>query len=334
MAVIDDVLPLEPFAGLAVAFLSCHGADGGTTQTTAVLVEVSPTGFVESLAEQTLGASARVVDVQLPSFTVELPDGDRPAESCCAPFVRRRHFNVALEGITVTDEQQLAAFEQTVQVAPLVGGDGDLVRASIPGAALCYEWNNVYLSPVEPTADAGPAALHPPSAELQTTRLALVHLTGQWITPTSQMSPQMSDVVTAYQEARGLTVDGTIGAETTSSLATDLGCPAGGSFNQVMPPELGPRRFAAVPDLLLATQRYATAGTSGNTSLDALLVSAAWDGVNSLFLGCNRWESPSTGVACSWSGTTPLQLIGLVEDPAVAGIGSFSILYARSAAPG
>jgi hypothetical protein len=61
------------------------------------------------------------------------------------------------------------------------------------------------------------------------------------------------------------------------------------------------------------------------------LLAAGWDGANSLFLGCERWDMPVTGMSCSWSGTTPLQLIGLVDDGTIAGIGSFSILYGRSA---
>ena len=34
-----------------------------------------------------------------------------------------------------------------------------------------------------------------------------------------------------------------------------------------------------------------------------------------------------------WSGTTPLQLVGLVDDPTSPGVHDFSVLYARSAAP-
>ncbi len=171
-----------------------------------------------------------------------------------------------------------------------------------------------------------------PSAELQTLRLALIHVTGQWIAPTSRMSQQMSSVAATYQEERGLAVDGIIGDQTASALATDLGCPDGGSFNQVMPPTLGPRRFASVSDLLVAIQQYVAAGASGSPSLDALLAAARWDGARSMFLGCSRWEMPVTGMSCSWSGTTPLQLIGLVDDGTLPGIGSFSILYGRSAA--
>ncbi len=332
LAVLDDVVPIEPTAGLAVAFMSCHAADGSTTQSTAVLVKAGATGAVASLAEQLLGAQARVVDLELPSFTVEAPAGTRPADSCCPPFVTRQTYTVAADGFDVAEEVQLSAFEQSVPATPLVGGDGDLVRASIPAAALCYRWNNVYLAAQDPGAEPLPAA--EPSAELQTIRLALIYITGSWITPTAEMSQQMADVVAEYQESRGLSVDGIIGDETTDALSADLGCPGGGSFNQVMPPRLGPRRFPSVADLLVATQRYASTRTSGNISLDALLRAAGWDGANSLFLGCYRWDMPVTGMSCSWSGTTPLQLIGLVDDAATPGIGSFSILYARSALTG
>jgi len=328
MAVIEDVLPLDVDAGLAVAFLTCHAADGSTTESAAVLVRVGATGLVESLVEQSLGAHATVIDVQLPSFTVESPEGPPLDGSCCAPFVRRRSFTVGLDGFQATEESQRAAFNQTVLVAPLVGGDGDLIRASVSAPALCYRWDNVYLAVQDPGDELVVAE---PSPELQTVRLALIYVTGQWITPTSQMSQQMSSVAAAYQEARGIAVDGLIGDETTSALAIDLGCPGGGSFNQVMPPALGPRRFASVPDLLVATQQYVAGGTSGSPSLDALLAAARWDGANALFLGCHRWEVPVTGMSCNWSGTTPLQLIGLVDDATLPGIGSFSILYGRSA---
>jgi len=207
-AVIEDVLPLDVYAGLAVAFLTCHAADGSTTESAAVLVRVGATGLVESLVEQSFGAHATVIDIQLPSFTVESPEGPPLDGSCCAPFVRRRSFTVGLDGFQVTDESQRAAFNQTVLVAPLVGGDGDLIRASVSAAALCYRWDNVYLA----VQDFGeePLVVAEPSAELQTVRLALTHVTGQWITPTSQMNQQMSSVAAAYQEARGIAVDGLI----------------------------------------------------------------------------------------------------------------------------
>ncbi len=284
-----------------------------------------------SIAEQELGPRARVVAVDLPSITVEFPEGTPVGGSCCAPFVRRRTYTVAPDGFDVTGDRQVAAFLQTVS-PPVVGGDGDLVRASIPAAALCYPWDDVYLTPQDP-ADA-PATVSEPSAELQTLRLALIHVTRQWIPPSSYMTQEMSAVVTAYQELRELTVDGQIGAETTSALYADLGCPEAGSFNQVVPIGLGPRRFGSIAELLAATQRFATSGATGNASFDALLRSAQWDGRNSLFLGCYRWETPPSGMSCSWSGRTPLQLIGLVDDPATPGITQFSILYARSAAPG
>ena len=328
LAVLDDVVPLDPTGGLAVAFLSCHAADGSTTESTALLVRVSPSAAVASVAEQELGPGARVVAADLPSFTVEAPQGTPADGSCCAPLTRRRSYSVSPAGFEVTADAQVATFLQTI-APPAVGGDGDLVRASVPAAALCYRWENVYLSPADPESE--PPAVEAPSAELQTVRLALIHVTGRWITPASVMTAEMSDVVREYQESRGLTVDGQVGAETTSSLSTDLGCTANGDFRQIVPSGIGPRRYGSVADLVAVMQRYARVGSTGNASLDAMLDDAGWDAANSMFLGCYRWETPPSGMSCSWSGRTPLQLIGLVEDPSSPGIGVFSILYARSA---
>jgi len=337
LVVLDDIVALTPTAGLAVAFLSCRTADGSTTQTTAVVVQIKA-GSLVNRVERELGAGARVVDLALPTFVVETPEGAVPSGSCCAPFVRRRGYRVDADSFTITADDQLSAFAQTVSAAAPVGDDVDLVRSGVPAAALCYQWDNVYLTPVEPATasdtDAEPPAITAPTAELQTARLALIRLTGQWIDPTSQMTPQMSAVVTSYQQKRGLAVDGTIGAETSNALQTDLGCPAAGSFNQVDPPQLGPRHFAAVPELLAYTQRYAGTGASGNPSLDALLRAAGWDGTDALFLGCARRDIPDNGVTCSWSGTTPLQLVGLADDINTPGVAGFSVLYARSAPPG
>jgi hypothetical protein len=146
------------------------------------------------------------------------------------------------------------------------------------------------------------------------------------------MNAEMAAVVTAYQEARGLAVDGSIGSQTTNALANDLGCPDRGEFTMVPPRGLGPRNFGSVAQLVAATGRFASGGRSGYASIDQLLTDARWDGRNAMFLGCYRWEAPSTGLSCSWSGATPLQLVGLVDDPATPGLGTFSILYARSTA--
>ena len=67
-----------------------------------------------------------------------------------------------------------------------------------------------------------------PSAELQTIRLALIHITGRWIEPTGVMNAQMAAVVAAYQESRGLAVDGVIGDETTTPWPPISGVPDNG----------------------------------------------------------------------------------------------------------
>ena len=95
---------------------------------------------------------------------------------------------------------------------------------------------------------------------------------------------------------------------------------------------LDDRGFPSVAALVAATNGFAASGHSGYASIDQLLRDSQWDGRHSLFLGCYRWQAPSGGLSCSWSGPTPLQLVGLVDDPAQPGLGSFSILYARSAA--
>jgi Putative peptidoglycan binding domain len=212
----------------------------------------------------------------------------------------------------------------------VVGRDAELVRRSVPPAALCFRWDNVWLAVPDEPAEA--TALQEPSAELLTIRLALIDVTGRWIDPSGEMTDEMAAVVRAYQEARGLTVDGAIGRETTRALETDLGCPDRGGFTMVAPTGIGPRAFRSVADLVAATDRFARNGRSFYASLDQLLRDSQWDGRNAMFLGCDRWEAPPSGLSCSWSGATPLQLVGLVDDPATPGLGSFSILYARSTA--
>lgn len=329
-AVLDEVAPLQPSAGLAVAFLSCHGAGEATTETTVVVVKVGPGGDVQSVAERELGPRGRIVAVDGNAITIETPVGEPPAGECCAPSVRRETLTASASGFTVTADEQIATSEQTDAVSPAVGRNASLVRGSVPATALCFRWDDVWLAAAGQPGEPSPPS--EPSAELQTIRLALIHITGQWIAPTGEMSAEMAQVVTAYQEDRGLAVDGVIGRETTSALRADLGCPGSGSFTMVPPRGLGPRNFATVSSLVAATNRFARVGRSGYASLDHLLTDARWNGDNALFLGCERRNSPSTGVTCSWSGATPLQLVGIVRDGSVDGVSNFTILYARSTA--
>jgi peptidoglycan hydrolase-like protein with peptidoglycan-binding domain len=315
-AVLDDVVPIDPAAGSALAFLSCRDSNGSVVESSAVLLRVRrPT--IASIAERQLGAGARVVAADPPTFTVESP-------------AQRATLTASAGGLTVTPLEQAAAFDETASASAAVGRDAQLVRRSVPRAALCYPWNNVWLS--DDGEPDPPAPLSEPSAELQTIRLALIHLTGRWIEPTDHMNAEMAAVVTAYQESRGLTVDGSIGNETTRALRADLGCPDVGGFTMVPPTGLGPRGFSSVTALVATLDRYAMRGRSGYASIDQLLRDSHWDGRNAMFLGCYRWQAPSTGLSCSWSGATPLQLVGLVDDPAQPGLGTFSILYARSTA--
>jgi hypothetical protein len=328
-AVLDDIVALDARAGLALAFLSCRGPGDTMSQTTVSLVRARR-GGVETVAERDLGAAARVVAIEAPTLVVEAP-ATAPADgACCADVINRQTLRVTADGFAVTSEEQVSAFEQTVAAAPVVGDDAELVRRSVTPVALCFRWDNVWLSAEADPAE--PAAPAEPSAELQALRLALVHVTGRWIDPTDRMNAEMAAVVAAYQEARGLAVDGTIGNETTDALAADLGCSSGGGFTMVPPRGLGPRNFRSVAQLVSAAERFASSGRSGYASIDQLLTDARWDGRNAMFLGCYRWQAPASGLSCSWSGATPLQLVGLVDDPATPGLGTFSILYARSTA--
>jgi hypothetical protein len=269
------------------------------------------------VAERQLGRGAVVTESDPPRFTVDSP-------------ARRTTLTVTAGGITVTPAKRFANAADLAPLAAAVGRDAQLVRQSVPRLALCYPWNNVWLSPADEPDEL--AALSEPSAELQTIRLALIHLTGRWIEPTDHMNEEMAAVVAAFQEARGLVVDGEIGNQTTGALRADLGCPDFDGFTMVAPTGLGPRSFPSSAALIAAMDRFAAGGGSGNDSIDQLLRDSHWDGRNALFLGCYRWQSPSTALSCSWSGPTPLQLVGLVDDPAQPGLGTFSILYARSAA--
>jgi hypothetical protein len=328
--VLDDVRPIAPSDGLALAFLSCEQAGGVIRTRSAALLEVAADHSVTVIAEQELPAG-RILAADGPTFTVESGEGPVPGDGCCAPLVRRQTFTATADGFDVVDGGQLSAFEQTVTPQPTQLGNAELVRMSVPAAALCYRWGDASLYPQDPPAEPVPPT--EPSAELQTIRLALIHVTGRWVPPASTMTPEMGAVVAAYQESRGLVADGVVGPQTARTLAGDLGCPETGSFRQIDPPQLGPRRYSGVAELLAAAARYGSTGQSGNPSLDALFVAASWDGANAMFLGCARRQSPTSGVTCSWSGRTPLQIVGLVDDPSVDGIGSFSVLYARSAAP-
>jgi hypothetical protein len=325
-AVLDDVVALDQDAGTAVAFLSCRASSGATVETSAVLLRARPPA-IETIAERQLGPGARIVAVDVPRFTVEVR-AVAPATGALGSTTR--HTLTALAGgLTIAPEVKPPRPGQPA-VAAAIGRNGELVRRSVRPIDLCYPWNDVWLSyDGEPTE---PVVLTEPAAELLTLRLALILVTNRWIEPTDRMNADMAAVVTAYQEARGLTVDGAIGRETTGALRDDLGCPDADGFTMVLPTGLGPRRYRSVAALVAATARFAAAGASGDASTDQLLSDAHWDGSNAMFLGCYRRESPPTGVTCSWSGTTPLQLIGLVDDPAASGLGSFSILYARSAA--
>jgi hypothetical protein len=328
--VLRDVRPLDPTSGTAVVLMSCQPSDGvARAASVAVVRVVGPDRGTVALAERGLPADGRVVTFDPPTLVVEVPEGASTPGACCAPFVRRLVVTTQPTAITVVDDGRDLAFARTLTLLPALSTSW--VRASRPAAALCFRWGDSSFYAQDP-----PTEPEPPRravAEVETLRLALVHITGRWIAPSSTMTPAMADVVRTYQTARDLQVDGVVGPQTAAALAADLGCPPTASFRQIDPPALGPRRFASPAALAAALTARATSGTTGNPSLDALLATAGWHGEAAMFLGCARRDSPASGVTCSWSGVVPLQLVGLVDDPSAPGVGSLSVLYARSAAP-
>ena len=326
---LDDVVAIDSSAGLALAFLSCRGPDGATTQTTASVVRADPASSKHwpnaSWAQQPSWSPSthsadhgRVARRRSPARCL-LRRGDQPPDADgLAEGDHRRHRRAG---------RRLRADCQRRH--PAVGDDAELVRRSVTPAALCYRWDNVWLSAAEP---ADPAALTEPSAELQTIRLALIHVTGRWIDPTDRMNAEMAAVVSAYQEARGLAVDGSIGSQTTTALAADLGCPEAGEFTMVPPSSPGHATSAPSPSWSPPTGRFASSGHSGFPSIDQLLTDARWDGRNAMFLGCYRWRRRRRTVVQleRTDATATRRARGRSGRP---GLGSFSILYARSTAP-
>ena len=211
----------------------------------------------------------------------------------------------------------LGAFT-TIARPPTVGDAIRLVEGSVQPADLCYAWNDVSLAPQDPPAPDASDPIPDPSAEIQTIRLALILLTGSWIDPTSEVSPQMAAVTRSFQASHGLAVDGVIGPQTTDALRSDLGCAGIGSFRTVVPPCSGhvctPRRALCSPTPS-ATPAPATAPTRRSTP--------CWrppDGTapTRSFLAASATSPRRRGSRCVWSGTTPLQLVGLVDDPGIA----------------
>ena len=283
---LDDVVGIDTADGSALAFLPRRGPGGTTPQATAA--SCAPKA---ATLKRWPNASSAEPPASSPST---LPSSRsrhrRPVSGGCllCRSVRPQTLAASPRGIVVVNDEQIGAFLQTVSSGPAVGEDAELVRRSVPSAALCYRWDNVWLGAADEPAE--PIPLTEPSAELQTIRLALIHLTGRWIDPTDHMNAEMAAVASAYQEGRGLAVDGTIGDQTTSALAADLGCPANGEFTMVPPNFPGPRNFGSVAELIAATERFASSATSGSPSVDQLLTDARWDGRNSMFLGCYRWQ--------------------------------------------
>ena len=206
-AVLDDVVAIDSAAGLALAFLSCRGR-----------VERRPRPRPASSGHGPVSSRRwpSMISARRPGSSPSMHQTSRSSRR--PPLPRRGVLRRCrqppdahgdADGFTVTSTEQVAAFEQTVTAIPAVGDDAELVRRSVTPAALCFRWDNVWLSAGEEPAE--PVALTEPSAELQTIRLALIHVTGRWIDPTDRMNAEMAAVVTAYQEARGLAVDGSIG---------------------------------------------------------------------------------------------------------------------------
>ena len=145
------------------------------------------------------------------------------------------------------------------------------------------------------------------------------------------MNAEMAAVVTDYQAARGFAVDFDRRPDDPRVVSRPRlpgsGFVHDGDAGGVRSAQIHFGRRAVVGDGSLPTS-----GRGGVDRSTGCSPTRRWDGRNPMFLGCYRWQAPPTGLSCSWSGTTPLQLVGLVDDPATPGLGTFSILYARSTA--
>lgn len=328
---VNGVITLDDDAGRALVLLNCRNAGGDLTHAVAQLITVDAAGVRTTYVQQHLAGGGRLISVDPTEIVLEVGAGTPPPGGCCAPFVQRQTVTIGTDRFVITDGAMRPAFHRTLDATTGGGIENvSLVTDAVPRMAACYRWGNTAMTLTQPNPTG---AILPPDAELTTMRLALIHLTGMWIEPAPYMNADMDAAARAFQAANGLAVDGIIGAQTKTAVRGALECPETRAFVQVDPRSVGPRTFGSPAELAAAAERYADEGTSGNPALDELLALARWDGVNSYFLGCDRRTTPSNGVTCSWSGATPLQLVGLATDGGNGPVTSFAILYARSAAP-
>lgn len=328
---VNGVITIDDAAGRALVLLNCRNAGGELTHSVAQLIAVDAGGVRTTYTQQQLAGGGRVISVTPTEVVIEVGAGTPPPGRCCLPFVRRETIAVGTDRLTIIDGDMRPAFHRTLDASASGGIENvSLLTRTVPPMAACYRWGNTAMTLTEPNPTG---AILPPDAELTTMRLALIHLTGMWIEPAPYMNADMDAAARSFQAANGLSVDGIIGAQTKTAVRAALACPETRSFVQVDPVSVGPRTFGSPAELAAAGASYAGGNGSGSQSLDELFWLSRWDGANSFFLGCERRTTPANGVTCSWSGATPLQFVGLSTDGTTGPVTSFSVLYARTAAP-
>ena len=139
-AVLDDVVALDPASGLAVAFLSCRDGAMSRTQTTAAVVRVRPPAVIESVAER--NAAPRTGHRRRRTVV----HGGIPGHRCVGRHPRRQTMRASATGFAVTDDEHVSPSPVALLTTPSIGSNAALVHRSVSPDALCYRWENVWLS--------------------------------------------------------------------------------------------------------------------------------------------------------------------------------------------
>ena len=144
---LDDVVGLDTADGLALAFLSCRAAGWGDDPDHGERDRAGPEG---ASRRSPSASSARVLGSSpstAPTFTVESPAAAPPA----GDVLCRRHQPPDARPRRRTDSpsprtSRSPRSNRPSPSTPAVGRDAELVRRSVTPAALCYRWDNVWLS--------------------------------------------------------------------------------------------------------------------------------------------------------------------------------------------
>ena len=328
-AVLDDVVGIDSTAGLALAFLSCRGPGGTTTQTTATLVRAKG-GDLETLTERELGASSSGRRRQRSQV-----HGGGTCRSSPAGCLLCR-------GIQPPDAGRLASRDRRRQRRA-----DPRLRADCQRRPSCRRGRRAGAPQRPPSRSVLPVGQRLARRSRRATRADPPDRAERRAADDSPGADpphrpvDRSDRPHERRDGRRRlrlpgrprprcrwgdrhSDDERLGRRSRLSRQWRV---HDGSSELTRATQLPVRRGAD-----RRTERFASSGTSGSPSIDQLLTDARWDARNSMFLGCYRWQAPATGMSCSWSGATPLQLVGLVTDPATPGLGPFFILYARSGA--